>query len=201
AELGHEVFFGSRDTEKGRRLAEEVGRGTQGGSNDQAVRFGETILLTARELPSRFLSSVAPLAGKVLIDVNNREIPTNFRFPPMPSQSFAQLVQEDAPDALVVKAFNTIAQELWDHPPEVLEQYKVACFLAGDSDRAKAITTALVRQTGLTPIDCGGLIHAWMLEAAADLVRLLILERRMGPWTTLSVATLPRAEPRFGGRR
>lgn len=201
ADLGHEVFFGSRDPEKGRRIAEEVGRGTRGGSNDEAARFGETLLLTARQLPSAFLSSVAPLSDKVLIDVNNREIPANFRFAPMPTRSFAEQVQDDAPDALVVKAFNTIAQELWDHPPETLAQYHVACFIAGNSDRGKAITTALVRQTGLTPIDCGGLMHAWMLEASADLVRLLIMERGMGPWTTLSVATLPKTAPRYGGRR
>jgi predicted dinucleotide-binding enzyme len=201
ADLGHEVFFGSRDADKARQLAAEIGRGTRGGSNDEAARFGETILLTARQLPSSFLGSVAPLSGKLVIDVNNREIPANFRFQPMPSRSFAQIVQDDVPEALVVKAFNTIAQELWDHPPEVLHQYNVACFIAGDSDRGKAITTALVRQTGLTPIDCGGLMHAWMLEASADLVRLLIMERRMGPWTTLTVATLPKAAPRYGGRR
>lgn len=201
AEHGHEIFFGSRDPEKARKLAAEIGRETKGGSNDDAARNSETVLLTARTLPSSFLSNVALLSGKVLIDVNNREIPTNWRFPAMPVKSFAEQVQEDAPDALVVKAFNTIAQELWDHPPEVLEQYKVACFLAGDSERGKAITTALVRQTGLTPIDCGGLMHAWMLEASADLIRLLIQERRMGPWTTLSVATLPKVAPRFGGRR
>jgi hypothetical protein len=133
--------------------------------------------------------------------VNNREIPPSFRFGPMPAQSFAQQIQDDAPDAMVVKAFNTIAQELWDHPPETLAKYQVACFLAGDSDRGKAITTALVRQTGLTPIDCGRLEHAWRLEASADLVRLLMMERRMGPWTTLSVTTLPKVEPRYGGRR
>ena len=201
ADHGHEVFFGSREPGKAKQLAVEVGRGTKGGTNDEAAKASETLLLTARHLPSSFLSNVALLSGKVVIDVNNREIPPNFRFPQMPLQSFAQQVQDDAPGAMVVKAFNTIAQELWDHPPEMLAKYNVACFLAGDSDRGKAITTALVRQTGLTPIDCGTLQHAWMLEASADLVRLLIMERRMGPWTTLSVATLPKAEPRYGGRR
>lgn len=201
ADLGHEVFYGSRDPARAKQLASEIGRGTQGGSNDEAARACETLLLTARNLPSTFLSSVAPLSGKVLIDVNNREIPPNFRFPPVSDRSFAQQVQEDVPDAMVVKAFNTIAQELWDHPPEMLAKYHVACFLAGDSDRGKAITTALVRQTGLTPIDCGGLHHAGMIESAADLVRLLIMERGMGPWTTLAVTTLPKTEPRYGGRR
>lgn len=201
AELGHEVFFGSRDPAKAQQLASEIGRGTRGGSNDEAARFAETVLHTTRNLPSSFLASVAPLAGKVVIDVNNREIPPNFRFPQMPERSFAQQLQEDVGDGLVVKAFNTIAQELWDHPPEELARHNIACFLAGDSDRAKAVTTALVRQTGLAPIDCGGLVHSWMLEAAADLVRLLIMDRKMGPWTTLSVTTVPKAAPRFGGRR
>lgn len=201
ADLGHEVMFGSRDADKARRVAAEIGRGTSGGTNDQAARFGETLLLTTRNLPSTFLSNVAPLAGKVVIDVTNREVTPEFRFRASADQSFAQALQEDATDALVIKAFNTIAQELWDHPPEMLEKFQVPCFLAGDSDRGKAITTALARQTGLTPIDCGGLAHAWVLESAADLTRLLIMERRTGPWTTLSIATLPRAEPRFGGRR
>lgn len=201
ADLGHEIFFGSRDPAKAKALAEEVGRNTRGGSNDEAARFGETLLLTARLMPSAILSNVAPLSGKPLIDCNNREIPPGFNFPAMPEKSFAQELQEDAPDAHVVKAFNTQAQELWDHTPQELSKHNVACFIAGDNDPAKAKVTALARQTGLTPVDLGGLRHAWMIEAAADLIRLLIMDRRMGLWATLSVPILPKAEPRFGGRR
>lgn len=48
AEQGHEVFFGSREAAKGQAVAEFAGRGTQGGTNDEAAAFAEVILWTAR---------------------------------------------------------------------------------------------------------------------------------------------------------
>ena len=41
AEQGHEVFFGSRESEKGKSIAEFAGHATKGGTNNESVLVGE----------------------------------------------------------------------------------------------------------------------------------------------------------------
>lgn len=48
AEQVHEVYFGVRTAEQGQSVAAFVGRGSQGGTNDQAAQFGEVLLYTIR---------------------------------------------------------------------------------------------------------------------------------------------------------
>ncbi len=112
AEQEHQVFFGARDAEKGRAVAQAV-LGTQGGTNDEAAAFGDVLLWTARGAnPASVLASIDILAGKILIDCNNSEIPEGFAFPPI-VQSLAEKLQAEVPHTRVVKAFNTIAQEVF----------------------------------------------------------------------------------------
>ena len=76
AEQGHEVFFGSRDAEKGKATAELAERGTQGGTNDQAAAFADVILWTVRNImPKQLLSHPEVLDSKIIIDCNNQDIP------------------------------------------------------------------------------------------------------------------------------
>lgn len=55
---GHEVFFSSRDSEKGQSVAEFAGHGAKGGSDDEAAEFGDVIFYSVRELPTHVLSSM-----------------------------------------------------------------------------------------------------------------------------------------------
>lgn len=199
AEAGHAVFFGSRDPKKGKSLAETVGHGSKGGSNDEAVAFGEVVFQTVRSLPSTFLENPNRLSGKVLVDCNNRPVPEDLVFGPPLLPSFAERLADDVAGVKVVKAFNTMAQEIFDHPPQKLSENRVACFLAGD-EVAKAKVTELVKTLGLAPVDCGPLGNAWMLEAAGDLIRHVIISQKRW-YATFSIAEPPATSPRFGGRK
>jgi predicted dinucleotide-binding enzyme len=201
-EQGHEVFFGARTTEKGQEVAAIAGHKTQGGSNDQAAAFGEVLLYTVRGVnPAEVLSSLSVLDDKVLIDCNNQEIPENFEYPAI-TRSLAEKLAEEVPNARVVKAFNTMAQELFELAPDPLKNHNVSVFVAGDDEAAKQAVMQLAQEIGFNPIDCGRLRHARLLEGAADLIRLLMIQQQMGAYATISVHSLPPAQTqRLGGRQ
>lgn len=198
----HQVFFGSRDPAKGEAVAATAGPNAQGGSTDQAAAFGEVLLWTARGiLPSQLLSDPAVLTGKVIIDCNNWEIPADFAYPPI-VESLAEQLAQDAPQAFVVKAFNTMAQEVFELSPSPLQDHRVSVFVAGDAAPAKATVMNLAAELGFVPVDAGGLRNARLLEGLGDLIRYLIIGQKLGSYATLSLQVLPAAETeRLGGRQ
>ena len=201
AEQGHEVFFGSRDSEKGKSVAEFAGHRAKGGTNDEAVAFADVIFYSVREMPSSVLSSTEVLSGKVLIDCNNREIPEGYAFEPIFGESLAEKLAADVPDAHVVKAFNTFAQEVFELSPEPLKQYNVSCFICGENEQAKKTVMSLAQEIGFSPIDCGSLRNARMIEGLGDFIRLAIGGMQLGPYATISISKLPEAQTqRLGGR-
>jgi predicted dinucleotide-binding enzyme len=202
AEQGHEVFFGARTTEKGQEVAAIAGHKTQGGSNDAAAAFGAVLLYTVRGVnPADVFSSIDILDGKILIDCNNQEIPENFAYPAI-TRSLAEKLAAETPKARVVKAFNTMAQELFELAPDPLKDYSVSVFVAGDDESAKQAVMQLATEIGFQAIDCGELRHARLIESAGDLIRLLMIQQQMGSTATISVHALPPAQTqRLGGRQ
>lgn len=202
AEQGHEVFFSSRTTKKGEEVAEIAGQTAQGGSNDEAAAFGEVLLYTVRGVhPTEVFSSTSILDNKILIDCNNQEIPENFDYPAI-TQSLAEKLAAEVPNAKVVKAFNTMAQELFELAPTPLKNHNVSVFVAGDDESAKQTVIQLAQEIGFQSINCGELRHARLIESAGDLIRLLMIQQQMGSYATISVHSLPPAETqRLGGRQ
>lgn len=202
AEQGHEVFFGTRARDKGKAVAAFAGNNTQGGTNDEAATFGEVLLYTIRGVdPAEVLASTDVLAGKILIDCNNQEIPPDFAYPPI-TKALAETLAEQVPQARVVKAFNTMAQEVFELSPSPLNEYDVSCFVSSDDAEARRIVMQLAAEIGFSPIDCGKLQNARLLEGLADFIRLMIAGQGMGPYATVSVHVLPPAQQyRLGGRQ
>ena len=201
AEQGHEVFFGSRNSAKGKSIAEFAGNRTQGGTNDEAA-FGDVILYSIRDvMPSKVLSSIEVLSGKVLIDCNNREIPEDYAFDPIFGESLAEKLAADVPNAHVVKAFNTFAQEVFELSPEPLKEYNVSCFICGENESAKKTVMSLAEEIGFSPLDCGMLRNARMIEGLGDFIRFAIGGMQLCPYATIFISKLPEAQAqRLGGR-
>ncbi len=202
AEQKHEVFFGSRTAEKGKAVAESAGNNTQGGTNDEAAGFGDVLLYTIRGVnPAEVLTSIDVLDGKILIDCNNYEIPENFAYQAI-NYSLAEKLAEQVPKARVVKAFNTMAQEVFELSPQPLKKYKVSVFVAGDDENARKIVMSLAADIGFAPVDCGELRFSRLLEGLGDFIRYLIIGQKLGSYTTISLETLPAAQnQRLGGRQ
>ncbi|BCL36461.1 NADPH-dependent F420 reductase [Nostoc sp. MS1] len=202
AEQGHEVFFGARTKEKGQSVAAFVGHGTQGGTNDESANFGDVLLYTVRGInPAEVITSIDVLSGKILIDCNNFDIPEGFAFSPI-VQSLAEKLASEVPNARVVKAFNTMAQEVFELAPSPLKDYQVSVFVCADDTQARKTVMQLAEDIGFVAVDCGELRHARLIEGLGDFIRFMMIGQLQNPYATISVNVLPAAsEQRLGGRR
>jgi 8-hydroxy-5-deazaflavin:NADPH oxidoreductase len=202
AEQGHEVFFGARTAEKGQSIAKFAQHGTKGGTNNEAAAFGDVLLYSARGSdPAQVLTSTAILTDKILIDLNNSAIPEGFAYEPI-AKSLAETLAEQVPQAIVVKAFNTMAQEVFEIPTAELTAHQVSVFVASDDAIAKQTVMQLAKDIGFNPIDSGGLRNARLLESLGDFIRFIIIGQQQGGYATISVNVLPEAQSsRLGGRQ
>jgi 8-hydroxy-5-deazaflavin:NADPH oxidoreductase len=199
-ERGHDVFFGSRNEQDIAYIKKVYPGPLQHGTIREAILFGDVLLYSLRDtLPS----SAAPRdlwEGKIIIDCNNGTVPPDFNYP-TPSVSYTEKYQQDIPGSKVVKAFNTSAQELFDHPSEVIRHSGAIGFMAGNDEAAKQTVAVLLRDSGLTPIDAGLAYNAKQLEAFADLVRLLMIRNGLGAYLVFSAHSLPAAADSSKGER
>jgi predicted dinucleotide-binding enzyme len=160
---GHTVTITSTTPGEAERVAAEVGANAVA-SNRAAVADAEVVILA---VPFDAVSAIAnelgsALDGKVLIDVTNRFAPEQLDGP-----SNAELIQQMAPNARVVKAFNTIFASHQADP--TIDGIQLDGFVAGDDSATKKQTLALVGSLGFRPIDAGSLAMARALEGMGTL--------------------------------
>jgi 8-hydroxy-5-deazaflavin:NADPH oxidoreductase len=103
------------------------------------------------------------LAGKVVIDITN---PVNESFDGLvtpPDSSAAEELSRSAPEARMVKAFNTTFAGTLSEGSVAGQPLDV--FIAGDDEDARATVSGLAKDGSLNPIDVGPLKRARLLEA------------------------------------
>jgi 8-hydroxy-5-deazaflavin:NADPH oxidoreductase len=144
-------------------LAGRDGSVTGGGASEELT--GDIVVLAtpydgALEVAQ---SRAADLAGKLVVDITNPVDWESFdRLVTPADSSAAEEIAKRAPDARVVKAFNTtfaatlVAGGVAGQPLDVL--------IAGDDEDAKARLAALVETGGMRAIDAGPLRRARQLE-------------------------------------
>lgn len=171
---GNHVILGSRSAHNEAALewAGSVGDRAQVGTFADAASVGELVfncVSGAHTLGALGLARSENLAGKILVDVSN---PLDFSkgFPPFLSvgntDSLAEQIQAAHPEARVVKALNTVANELMVDPRS-LAGGDHTLMICGDDPEAKREVSALLAQWfGWTDIvDVGGIDAARGLEA------------------------------------
>jgi 8-hydroxy-5-deazaflavin:NADPH oxidoreductase len=174
---GHTVTVTSTNDEEATQLASDLGI-EKASSNADAISKSEVVILAvpADAIPSIAQEASEALRGKVLIDVTNRFEPEQ-----MDGTSNAELTQQKAPDARVVKAFNTILAANQSDPME--DGVQLDGFVAGDDPEAKRKVLDLVQSLGFRPIDAGPLAMSRALEAMGLLNISLNMQNRW-PWQT-----------------
>ena len=201
AEQGHTVYFGARRAEQAQQAAALAGYGANAGTNDEAARFGEVLLWTVREIdPALVFTDISMLNGKILIDLNNNETRADGGIGPE-GEALAVKMQRANPNTTVVKAFNTLPQEVFAVSKAELQAKSVSVFTAADDEVAKETVRGLVEDLGFTAIDLGPLAAAKAAEALGDIVR-VVLRRGVPLHSAISVQILPKTDAsRFGGRQ
>jgi 8-hydroxy-5-deazaflavin:NADPH oxidoreductase len=158
---GHDVTLLGHEQSKAETLAQELPGAVHAGD----APIGDVVVLA---IPYGAIDDVLgrygdQLAGKVVVDITN---PVDFSsFTPLDIEagSAAAEIAQKAPEAKVVKAWNTtFAGSLVDG--EVAGQ-PLDVFVASDDDDAKATVSRLVEDGGSRGVDAGPLARAHELES------------------------------------
>jgi predicted dinucleotide-binding enzyme len=169
--LGHETTFGSREPtgDKPRKATASV-PGSRAAFFAAAAKDAELIVLATPwdgTQNALYLAGAQNLAGKVLIDVTNPVAVSSGGGPKLAlgfNTSGGEQVQAWAPQAKVVKAFNTVGNGMMVKPPL---RNPPTMFIAGNDKGAKQSVTALLGQFGWEAADLGGIEASRLLEPLA----------------------------------
>lgn len=159
AGAGHEIAISnSRGPASLSALVAGIGPLARAATVEDAIAFGDVLLLA---IPWRDRQELPPadlFAGKIVIDATNPYTATGGLLD-LGKSSSSEEVAKQLPGARLVKAFNTIyfqhlaARGRKNLP--VSERHPI--FIAGDDAQAKATVSRLIEEIGFAPIDTGSL--------------------------------------------
>lgn len=166
---GHQVLFSSRHPEELKELIASLGSLAQAGTVDQAIAFGDALLVAVpyAALPQIGRDYEAALKGKVLLDACNA-IATR-------DGSIAEQAERDGigatsqkylPGTRLVRAFNTLNYMIFAREANRPDP-KLAVPIAADDVEAVQIAADLVRDAGFDPVIVGKLADARRFQRGA----------------------------------
>ena len=164
AHRNHCVFYSySRDAEKLKKLAHDAGHGARSGSPEEAAQFGEVILLATPWIKTMdVLETLGDLTGKIVIDATNPVKEGAFELEVGFSESGAELIAKEIPEAHVIKAFNSTGVENLENPRYGRESLTMP--ICGDHEISKSLVIRLAEDLGFDSVDAGPLENARLLE-------------------------------------
>jgi 8-hydroxy-5-deazaflavin:NADPH oxidoreductase len=166
ASLGHTIVYGSRESERDDvvELVSRTGKDASATTPERAAsEAGIVILAVPGLMVEQITRSLGDLSGKIIIDPTNALRRAEDGSLEMAVESSnAELIQNAAPGAYVVKAFNTLNWRQMVDPES--SGGPISIPLVGDNADAKARVAALATALGLEPIDLGPLKYARYVE-------------------------------------
>lgn len=176
ASAGYEVRFGVRGDKDVSEVLQRANASKD--TPEGAAAWADVIFLA---VPGKAAVSAAralgDLRGKVLVDCTN---PIAWSGGPVwdpPAEGSSAAALAAAVDASVVKAFNTFGAEF--HQDPALKVGGIDVQLAGDDAGAKERVAAVAAKAGFTPVECGPLRNAALLENLAVLwIHVAMVEKK-----------------------
>jgi hypothetical protein len=182
---GYTVSVAVRESSAAKKIP-----GVSSGSAKEIASASEIVVLAVPwPAVKDALASCGDLSGKFVVDCTNPVLPDLEGLEFGCTTSAAEKLQQLAPRARIVKAFNTIGAPLLGNA--TFDGLQADGYYCGDDDAAKAAVAPLIAATGLRPFDAGPLRNARYLEAMAMLWIDLAIKRGRGP--TFGFRTLERA--------
>ena len=111
---------------------------------------------------SRAIASIPSWKGKILVDATNPILP-GFKAADLGGKTSSEVVEEMAPGATVVKAFNTYDPHVLGADPHV-EGGRRVIFFSGNDPAAKTTVAAIIDTLGFAGIDLGRLDEGGKLQ-------------------------------------
>jgi len=171
AKAGHEVMFSDRDPEQAKRAAEGAGARARTGTVEQAVAFGEAILIAVpyKALPDLQQQVGAQLKGKVVVDPNN-PVPGRDGDMAVGAKEKGAAISTAAllPGAKLVRSFNS-----WGYMVMAREANRpaprMALPVAADDPTALKVGMQLVSDAGFDPVAAGTLADSKVYDLGSSL--------------------------------
>jgi 8-hydroxy-5-deazaflavin:NADPH oxidoreductase len=172
AETGHTVIYGSRNptSEKVQALVAQTGNDARADTSANAIANADVIVLALLWSATEGLikANVENLNGKIIFDITNATLKAL-----QPNRegaiesSAGALIQGWAPNAKVVKAFNTVGYHIVADPEHAGGPVTVP--LVGNDQDAVEQVSAMVQAMGFETMILGGIEQAHVLEGMASL--------------------------------
>ena len=178
AAQGHTIVYGSRDpsTSEVAELVARTGHDASASTQTEAVINADIVVLAVPGmLAEEITRSLGDLSDKIIIDPTNPMTRTEAGLVLAVETSNAEIIQAAAPNAQVVKAFNTLSWESMIDAENSAGPISIP--LVGNSTEAKQTVAELVEGMGLEAIDLGGIENAHWVEG---MLVLWINNRTMG---------------------
>ncbi len=161
---GETVALGSRDAAKAAAAAQALGAGVSGADLRSAAEAADLVVLAVPYgAAGETVAAAGGLAGKTVLDISNPVTPDFSGLTLGHTTSAAEEIQALAPEARVVKAFNTVFAEVLQAGGRV-DGRPATVFLAGDDEAAVEAVAALAEAAGFSTLKLGGLAMARHLE-------------------------------------
>ncbi|WP_328935385.1 MULTISPECIES: NAD(P)-binding domain-containing protein [unclassified Streptomyces] len=163
-DAGHQVVLSnSRGPETLADTVAELGPQASAATSEEAAAAGDIVVVTVPVSAFPHLPA-AQLAGKTVIDTCNYGAERDGHIPELDDNSLtsSELLQRYVPDALLVKAFNTIFFKhllSLSRPSDAPDRSYLP--IAGDSAPAKATVTEFLDSIGYGVVDTGSLADSW----------------------------------------
>lgn len=172
AETGHTVIYGSRSpaSEKVQALVAETGNDARADTSANAIAEADIVVLALLWSATEGLikANVNDLNGKIIFDITNATLKAlqPDREGAVDSSAGA-LIQEWAPKAKVVKAFNTVGYHIVADPNHAGGPVTVP--LVGNDQASMVRVSEIVQAMGFETMILGGIEQAHVLEGMASL--------------------------------
>jgi len=163
---GHKVLFSSRHPEELKDMVASLGPLAQAGTVDQAIAFGDVVLLTVPygALPQIGRDHAAALKGKIVLDTCNASAARDGAVADeVEVNGIGVTSQKYLPGTRLVRAFNTMSYKIFANEANRADP-KLAVPIAGDDAEAVEVAAGLVRDAGFEPVAVGKLADAKLFQ-------------------------------------
>lgn len=168
-EAGHAVTIASRDVAKAEIAAREISDSVASAPIATAANGADIVVLAIPyEAADDVIEAGNGFSGKIVVDITN---PMKADFSGLSighTTSAAEEIQKRAPQAKVVKAFNTIFAQVLQNGGEAAGR-PATVFVAGDDEAVRASVVELAQSAGFETLETGALATARYLEPVAAL--------------------------------
>ena len=163
---GHRVFFSDRHPQQLNGLVATLGPLAKAGTVEQAIAFGDAILLTVPygAIPQLGHDYADKLKGKIVLDTCNA-VPARDGAvtEEVEKNGIGVTTQKYFPGARIVRAFNTMSYMYFEEQANRPDP-KLAVPIAGDDADAVKVAAGLVRDAGFEPVVVGKLADARLFQ-------------------------------------